>query len=156
MWAPILLAVGVAEFTAEYRVQRKLGVSVTLGAGKRTISTTMSSAEAKGTEIEGGAQIRYYAIGSFRHGMEVGVQALEEHVTFDEPLPAGIVGAAAGGFTVGGFLGYKIATRVGFTFEAQLGARYLVVDPAGVGAVGSIPAEDKWQPLLHLNVGWSF
>ena len=152
-WAPILLVVPLIELTAEYRVADKLGVSITVGAGKRTI--TSGSDEATGTEIEGGAQVRYYLIGDFDHGMEAGVQALEEHVTFEEPLPAGVVGVAAGGFTVGAFLGYKIATGIGFTFEAQLGARYLVVEPAvqGTGSFGDI---QKWQPLLHLNIGWSF
>lgn len=152
--APILLGLPLIELTAEYRVARKIGVSITVGAGKRSIEGSFG-AKANGTEIEAGAQFRYYAIGSFRHGMEVGVQLLEEYVKFDEPLPANIVGVAAGGFTAGGFLGYKIATGIGFTFEAQLGARYLVVEPTVQGS-GSFDGIEKWQPLLHLNVGWSF
>ena len=169
MWAPLRLIVPLVEFTAEYRVMNKLGVSVTLGAGKRTIaSPTSSFREVSGTEIEFGAQVRYYAIGNFRHGMEVGVEALEEYVKFDEPLPAGIVVVVAGGLTIGPFLGYKIATGAGFTFEAQLGARYLVVEPAAQGSASDYAIEDKWQlplalgpglirkQLLRLNVGWSF
>jgi hypothetical protein len=155
-WAPILLVAPVVELTAEYRVANKLGVSITVGAGKRTIEDEMFG-DATGTEIEGGAQVRYYLIGDFDHGMELGVQALEEYVKFDEPLPPNVIAVAAGGFTVGGFLGYKIATRVGFTFEAQLGARYLVVEPAVQGSsAASFGDIKKWQPLLHLNIGWSF
>jgi len=155
-WAPLLLVVPLIELTVEYRVANKLGVSVTVGAGRRTIEDEVYG-DAKGTELEGGAQVRYYLIGDFDQGMQLGVQALEEYVKFDEPLPANVVAIAAGGFTVGAFLGYKIATRVGFTFEAQLGARYLVIEPATQGASGaSFDGIDKWQPLLHLNIGWSF
>ena len=154
MWAPIRLAIPVFEVTGEYAINQKLGVSVELGGGQRSVS--LNADTAKGTEIEGGAQVRYYAIGSFRHGMEVGAEFLEEYVKFSEPLPGNIVGVAAGGATVGPFIGYKIATRVGFTFEAQLGARYLVVEPGITGQSSCVPAFDKWAPLLHLNIGWSF
>ena len=155
LFAPLRLIIPLVELTAEYRVADKLGVSITVGAGKRTIES--GGSEASGTEIEGGAQVRYYLIGDFDHGMEAGVEALEEYVKFDEPLPAGVIAVAAGGFTVGGFLGYKIATGVGFTFEAQLGARYLIIEPSVQGASGaSLEVTDKWLPLLHLNIGWSF
>lgn len=155
MWAPLRLVVPLVEFTAEYRVLDKLGVSLTVGAGKRTVES--SGDKASGTEIEGGAQVRYYVIGDFDHGMELGVEGLEEYVKFEEPLPAGVIAVAAGGFTVGPFVGYKVATSAGFTFEAQLGARYLVVEPAVQGASGaSFGDVDKWLPLLHLNIGWSF
>jgi hypothetical protein len=154
MWAPLRLVVPLVEFTAEYRVLDKLGVSLTVGGGRREISS--SSTTVSGREIEAGGQIRYYAIGSFDHGMEIGVDVLEENVKFDT-LPAGTA-AAAGGLTIGPFLGYKIATRFGFTFETQLGARYLVVEPAlqGDPAVTGSFTDSKWLPILHINFGWSF
>ncbi len=154
MWAPIRLVVPLAEVTGEYAVTQKLGISVELGGGKRSV--TSGSAEAKGTELEAGAQVRYYAIGSFRHGLELGAELLEEYVTFEQPLPASIAGVAAGGATLGAFAGYKIATAIGFTFEAQLGARYLVVEPGVTGLAQGTPNFDKVAPLLHLNIGWSF
>jgi len=153
MWAPIRLVIPVGEITVEYRALDKLGVSIELGGGKRTIST--GGADVTGTEIEGGAQVRYYVLGDFHKGVELGAEVLDEHVKFDEPLPAGVVGAAAGGVTVGPFVGYKIATHVGFTFEGQLGARYLAVDPPVTGQ-GSPMIGSRWLPLLHLNIGWSF
>ena len=155
MWAPLRLVVPLVELTGEYRVKDKLGVSVTVGFGNRTVESS-SGEEASGTEIEGGAQVRYYAIGDFDHGMEVGVEGLYEYVKFDEPLPATILAVSAGGFTVGPFLGYKIATGVGFTFEAQLGARYLAIEPTTQGMGTATITESKWLPLLHLNIGWSF
>lgn len=154
MWAPLRTIIPLLEFTFEYRVMPKLGISLTLGAGTRTLET--AGTEVSGREIEVGGQVRYYVLGDFRHGMQLGVEALEEYVKFDD-LPAG-VGAAAGGFTVGPFLGYKVATGLGFTFEAQLGARYVVIEPEAQGGVGSpgFSEEEKWLPLLHLNIGWSF
>ena len=155
MWAPIRLVVPLVEFTAEYRVQDKIGVSILAGAGKRTIESNM--AEVTGTEIEGGVQGRYYVLGDFTHGLQVGAEALYEHVAFEEPLPPGILAVAAGGLTIGPFVGYKVVTRIGFTFEGQLGARYVAVEPPVTGAAGSMPVLDsKWLPLLHLNVGWTF
>ena len=155
MWAPLRLVIPLAELTAEYRVLDKLGVSLTAGAGKRSLS--VNTMEVPGAELEAGGQVRYYFGGDFARGFELGGELLYERVHFDEPFPAGIVAAAAGGLTVGPFAGYKIATHIGFTFEAQLGARYLAVDPPIQGASGMmLPAIDRWLPLLHLNVGWSF
>ncbi|HSD87517.1 MAG TPA: hypothetical protein VLB44_08375, partial [Kofleriaceae bacterium] len=149
----IRLIIPVVEFTVEYRVMDQLGVSIELGGGKRTIST--GGTDVSGTELEGGAQVRYYLLGDFHKGLELGAEILDEHVKFDEPLPAGVAGAAAGGVTVGPFAGYKIATHAGFTFEAQLGARYLAVDPPVTGQ-GAPTIDSRWLPLLHLNIGWSF
>jgi len=155
MWAPIRLIAPLVELTAEYRVADKLGVMLELGGGQRTLTTGMT--DFTGREYEVGAQARYYVLGSFTHGMQLGAEVLDEYVTFQEPLPPGVVGAAAGGVTAGAFAGYKIATRVGFTFEAQLGARYLVVDPPVTGmGTPAIDSTQKWLPLLHLNVGWTF
>src|SRR2546427_181396 len=83
-----------------------------------------------------------------------GAEFLSEYVKFDEPLPANVVGIAAGGGTLGPFVGYKVASNIGFTFEAQLGGRYLVLAPP---ATGSGPAQNdigqRWEPLLHINIG---
>jgi hypothetical protein len=154
MVAPLRAIIPLGEITVEYAINQKLGASIELGAGQRSV--TAGSDTATGTEIEGGAQVRYYALGSFRHGMELGGEILEEYVKFQEPLPGNIVGAAAGGATLGAFVGYKIITHVGFTVEAQLGARYLIVDPQITGQATGVAAFDKWAPLLHINVGWSF
>jgi hypothetical protein len=68
-----------------------------------------------------------------------------------------VAAAAAGGLTTGAFAGYKIATGVGFTFEAQLGARYLLAQPPVTAGMGMpVTVEQRWLPLLHLNVGWTF
>jgi hypothetical protein len=154
MWAPLRLIVPLVEFTAEVRVRDHLGVSITAGAGKRSIES--GGTKVSGTELEGGAQVRYYILKAFS-GLHVGGEVLDEYVKFDEPLPMNIAAVAAGGVTVGPFAGYKLVTHAGFSFEAQLGARYLVVDPHVTGmATGAPPIDKRWMPLLHLNAGWSF
>ena len=85
MVAPLRAIIPLGEITVEYAISQKLGASIELGAGQRSV--TAGSDTATGTEIEGGAQIRYYALGSFRHGMELGGELLEEYVKFQEPLP---------------------------------------------------------------------
>ena len=155
MWAPIRAIIPLVELTAEYRIAPKIGASVTVGAGKRSMETSPGM-EMTGTEIEGGLQGRYYLLGDFSHGMELGAEFLYERVRFPEPLPAGVAGVAMGGGTLGAFVGYKVVTKIGFTFEAQAGARYLAMEPATQGMAGTAPIDSKWLPLLHLNVGWSF
>jgi hypothetical protein len=155
MWAPIRAIIPLVEVTAEYRAADKIGVMLELGGGRRTISNGMT--DITGTEYEAGAQARYYVFGSFTRGWQIGAEVLDEYVAFHEPLPPGVVAAAAGGVTAGAFGGYKIATRVGFTFEAQLGARYLVMDPHVTGTgMPTVDSSAKLLPLLHINVGWTF
>jgi len=155
MWAPLRAIFGLAEFTGEYRVHDKVGVSLMLGGGRRT-EEFENMVRMSGTELEGGLQGRYYLLGSFTHGMELGAELQEEYVKFDEPLPPNVAAVAAGGMTVGAFAGYKIATRIGFTFEGQLGARYLVMEPQAQGVGMPMITQSKWMPMLHLNAGWTF
>jgi hypothetical protein len=152
MWAPLRLIIPLVELTVEYRVRDQLGIVATIGAGRRTIE--IGGTQVAGTELEAGLQVRYYVLRAFS-GLHLGAEVLDEYVTFDEPLPPNVLGAAAGGVTAGAFVGYKVLTRIGFTFEAQLGARYLVIDPPATGmSPGRL--EERWLPLLHLNVGWTF
>lgn len=152
MWAPIRAIIPVAEFTGELRVHDRVGAVALLGGGRRTIES--GTTKVTGTELEFGAQGRFYLLAPFE-SLHVALEVLDEYVTFDEPLPAGVAGVAAGGVTAGALVGYKLVTGVGFTFEAQLGARYLIVEPTVTG-MGDPMIDGRWLPLLHLNVGWTF
>jgi hypothetical protein len=50
------------------------------------------------------------------------------------------------GARAGAFLGYKIATKIGFTAEAQIGPVY----------VRENADNSELQTLLNLKLGWSF
>ncbi len=134
--SPLLLFLPVAEVSGEFRITEKMGASAIVGIGG-PLGLLM---------LEFGAQYRYYLIGSFDHGMELGAQT--SVVLFPE--------LNAVGFAVSPFVGYKIATNVGFTFEAQVGPSFTVVGATatltGVNAV----ANGSIGLLLNLSVGWSF
>lgn len=65
----------------------------------------------------------YYVLGDFEHGMQLGAEAIYLYLDGDGTSSIQVSGA---GFALGPFVGYKTATNIGFTFDAQLGVEYLV------------------------------
>jgi hypothetical protein len=55
---------------------------------------------------------------------------------------------------LGPFVGYKLATNVGFTVEGNVGFQYM----ANLAPDEGDDDFDRWLlwPLFNLNVGWSF
>src|SRR6185369_10478727 len=66
--SPLHLTLPVLELTGEYRALDKLGVAVIAGVGRYTDNNLSAAA------YEAGAQVRYYVVGDFRHGMQVGAE----------------------------------------------------------------------------------
>lgn len=106
-----------------------------------------------------GAQAMIYPVGTFEHGMQLGVEAsyLQMWIRTSEgsigtsvarglgqPAPADRT-SSEGALMGAAVIGYKVATRAGFTFNPQL-------------AGGPVFAEGKvaFAPRLAINVGWSF
>ena len=145
--SPLHLVLPVVELTGEYRALDKLGVALIAGAGKYTSDSGNISAGV----FEVGGQLRYYVVGDFRHGVQLGAEVLYLHLTDDQ------VTATGEGVAMGPFAGYKIITSIGFTFEGQLGVEYVAARAeARNGAVTASDTNAAWIPLLNLNVGWSF
>lgn len=130
--SPIHLTIPVLELTGEARVHDRVGVAAVAGAGATTGVTVW----------ELGAQGRYYPVGDFDHGMQLGAEVLG--------VGGGDDGDTAVGAALGPFLGYKIAARFGLTFEGQLGVQYATVRANGGDSDAGV------APLLNLNLGWSF
>ena len=113
---------------------------------------------------EAGGQFDYYVLGDFDHGMQLGAQLLYQSASAEETEGTISAQANASGIRTGPFLGYKIITDVGFTFNAQLGAQISTASgeanasdsATGESATVSGEADSAWGPLLRLNVGWSF
>lgn len=103
------------------------------------------------TVWEAGAQLRWYALGSFRHGLQLGAELLYVHASGDLLLSDDE--ATASGAALGPFVGYKYAANFGLTVDVQAGAQYLAV--AGDDEMDE-DADSGVIPLLNLNVGWSF
>lgn len=147
-FSPIHLAFPMFEATGEARLGDKLGAALILAGG--TVGVTVNNVEQRGTAYEVGGQVRWYPVGSFIHGLQVGAELLYLHISLDDAYAGTVNGA---GLALGPFIGYKIATNVGFTFDAQLGFEWM----AARAESSSASAEAKSIiPLLNLNVGWSF
>ena len=144
--SPIHLFLPVVELTGEARVHDKIGVALVGGAGKYTDPNNSSLSA---SVWEAGGQVRAYVVGDFRHGMQLGGEVLYLH------LDSTTLAATGEGLAIGPFLGYKIATDVGFTFDAQLGFEH--ISSRAKSTTGPEMASGKsFIPLLNLNVGWSF
>ena len=110
--SPIHLILPVAELTGEFRIMDKLGVAAVLGFG------AMDASKTSFWVLELGGQVRWYPVGTFIHGMQLGFEAMYVEISGDNVEGSGASGVGQG-MAMGPFLGYKIATNVGFTFEIQ-------------------------------------
>src|SRR5262249_17728952 len=107
--SPLLMipanGVFLPEITGEYRLAAKWGVAGIVGLGVAQVEDSSAAV------YEIGAQGRYYLIGSFIHGLELGVHTEYVHVTAQINGLSGV----GDGAVFGPFVGYKIATNIGFT-----------------------------------------
>jgi hypothetical protein len=62
------------------------------------------------------------------------------------------------GVAMGPFIGYKLATRVGFTLDLEGGIAYVAATGTATSSNGA-SAQDHgstFAPLVNIHVGWSF
>ena len=136
------------ELTGELRLADRLSFAVILGGGRMKRQRTILP-ERSERLYAAGAQARYYVWGGFDHGLQVGAEAHYTGITGDW--------LKADGFVPGAFFGYKYTTRGGFTFDGQIGARRMqVADKSSLEARLRGDTKAGVEPLLNLNVGWSF
>lgn len=152
--SPIHLLLPVGEVTGEYRLSDRVGLAGILGVGQVTVEDTWGE-ETTFFTYELGASARYYVLGSFIHGMQVGLEALYAGVSGSKDDVSG----TGAGIAVGPFIGYKIAANVGFTFDAQLGTQYMMASAEASNnsnGTSDSASDSGWGVLLNLNLGWSF
>lgn len=152
--SPIHLAFPVVELTGEMAVSPKLGIAGIGGFGSITAENNLG--EKKSIPVlELGGQAAYYVVGSFRHGMQVGAEAMWLKVFIPEKEG---VSVSTNGLAIGPLLGYKWAARFGLTFLVQGGYQWLFAQAKGTDAAGNEieASQDSGIPLLNLNAGWSF
>ncbi len=155
--SPVHLVLPVFELMGEYRLQDKIGAAVIVGFGSIEIDPILGGPPTSFSIFEGGAQLQYYLLGNFDHGMQLGAEAVFVQVS-------GSVGTVTGlgqGLVAGPYIGYKVAADVGFTFNAQLGYQVGLISASAEdtsdGSSSSASGEESASgPLLNLNVGWSF
>lgn len=144
--SPLLLIVPMAELTAEFRVAHRIGVAAIAGIGSfRDMDTNTRI-----SLLEGGASARYYALGSFRSGLQLGAEAVYIHAATD----ATTVEVRAAGLALSPFIGGKWTHSSGFTLEGQLGASYMAAHAKA--ETGEMAERSAIGPMLNLQVGYSF
>lgn len=149
--SPIHLIGPIVELTGEARLHRHIGVALIGGYGALKVDGVAERFKV----WEVGGQFVGYPVGHFDHGMQVGLEVLYAGVSTNESSKVTV--ATATGLATGPFIGYKLATKVGFSFNVQGGVQYVFAraDASSGGATAS--AEQRSIiPLLNLNVGWSF
>lgn len=151
--SPVHLAVGpIGEVTVEKSFGPKIGAAVMIGVGQFTDSPAFG-AENTFRVFEAGLSGRYYALGSYRAGMQVGASI--EFVTLSgDNVNNSNVSAIGNGVSVSPFLGYKHTWAMGLTFDGQLGPSFLAVKAKADD--GSTAEESDVGVNLNLNLGWSF
>lgn len=162
--APVLLLLPMLEVTGEFKLSESFSVSAVAGYGRTSQDTTILNETTTDTfdVFTLGASARYYVAGTFESGMQLGVAA--EYIDIrpgqDVSLSALEINGVTGGLIAAPFVGYKIVANSGFTFDAQFGPSYLVVDTDPQGLKDSEVFEDredsKWELLINLQLGWSF
>jgi hypothetical protein len=150
--SPALLLAPVLQVTGELRLGTQAGVALIAGGG--WVSVTQSDgSKLRFNVLEFGGQLRYYATGNFRRGLQVGVEIL--YVNVDTKVE-GIAGVASG-LAIGPFFGWKMTTFAGFTLDLQGG---IAVETVGVrvsdSASTSTTTEIDFIPMANINLGWSF
>lgn len=143
-FSPIHLVLPVGELAVEVAVAPKIGVAVIGGVG--TVTPALSDESVFVYEV--GISPRYYVLGNFRQGLQLGLEAMYAHASADTQVMTTV---AAEGLAIGAYAGYKWVASMGLTLEAQLGGSYFALRGDGVDEEDS-----RFAVLLNLQVGWSF
>lgn len=145
-----LLPSPVVEVTGEWRLRDRIGLAVIAGAGRVDIDTSDGDDDSVAM-YEVGGQFIGYALGDFDHGLQIGGEVVYVHLATDADTET-LTGSAQG-LAVGPFVGYKLATDIGFSFNLQAGVQYVAAraEDDGGEAYGSAVI-----PLVNANLGWSF
>jgi hypothetical protein len=156
--SPIHLVLPVVELTGEYAVTPDFGISAIAGYGGISIEETSSNSAATRTVnipvLELGGQLNYYAVGNFRHGMQLGGELLWVKLSIPKDEE---VSGTANGVEVGPLIGYKWAASFGLTFLVQAGYEFVFFQAKTTDINGNEveSSADSGIPLLNLNIGWS-
>ena len=141
--------------SARKRVQPKLGVALVAGYG--TLNQASATVD-KVSILELGAQARYYLLGDFEHGLQVGAEVLYIAASASGSSGSTTATATGEGVSVGPFVGYKFVSSMGFTFDTQLGAARTGLGAKASASTGETASRSETSvgPLLNINLGWTF
>lgn len=154
--SPLHLISPIFEVTGEVRLADRFGLALIAGAGSMESEVTDAfggTATESFAVWEAGASARYYLLGDFDHGMQLGAELLYVNVDVDGETVSG----TGNGLAIGPFIGYKVSSGIGFTFDSQLGFQYLTSGAEAESGGETAESDDSAViPMLNLNVGWAF
>ena len=142
------------EVTVESAIDSTFGIALIGGYGEVTTAGRGVFDRESGL-YEIGVSSRYYMVGSFAHGMQLGFEStyLGGHAEQDNLSFA----LTPTGLTVGAFIGYKYLAPFGLTPDTQLGASEVFHGTdSTVPSAGRAFSESETRPLLNINFGRSF
>ncbi len=131
---------GVAEIAVEGKLGRRFGLAGIVGGGSSSVSKST-----RAPLLEAGISPRWYLVGHFDHGLQLGAEVMGAMSWNDSATAVSVAGIP--------YVGYKVTAPVGFTFETQLGCGYRLALAQGGGASAT---KSEVAPLLNLNFGWAF
>jgi hypothetical protein len=147
--SPVLLFLPLVELTGEYRISEHLGIAAIVGGGSVAVKDAAGNKLTSAAVIEIGASARYYVLGSFRKGVQLGAEVNYLHAGATN----GTTAVIADGLAIGPFVGGKWISSFGLTLDGQLGVQGIALR----GKSSSSTAKEKsYGPLLNLNIGYSF
>ena len=148
--SPLHVLVGVAEVAFEGRLARKFGLGGILGGGSLGPPPWAPQTSGRTPILEIGLSPRYYVIGTFDHGMQIGAEGM----VIAAWASSGSTSATAIGVGVAPYIGYKFTAPIGFVVEVQAGGGYTFA--VAQASSGSTAAAQGAYFLLNLNAGWAF
>lgn len=162
-FSPLHLIFPELKGMVEVKIDPKFSVAVLGGIGSIKVDSTVTgpygttSSSDRFTVWELGGQATYYPVGDFEHGMQLGAQVEYLKVALDNGANATVLGSGSG-VAMGPFIGYKLATRVGFTLDLQGGVAYVAAKADASSTDGSSAHKEGSSvvPLVNLHIGWSF
>jgi hypothetical protein len=141
----LLVPIGMMGY--ERRVKSWLGVSGLAGIGPLSVGPQAYP----GFQLAARAQ--FYPVGSFAHGMPISAEFMFAWGSGTSDGNRVSVRTINPGVSIG----YKLETRIGFTFDIHLGARF-VASRVGVrsGDIETAGYSNVAEPFFRLNAGYSF
>ena len=157
-FSPLHLILPVVEVQGEVKLHRQIGVALIGGYGSVKASSSIGGETPHFTVWEVGGQFVGYPVGHFDHGMQLGVEVLYAGVSTDSKSGSVSIAGGANGLAVGPVVGYKLATKVGFSFNVQGNTKYVAMRAEASSNTGQTASarDSAIIPVLNLNVGWSF
>ena len=152
----------------ERRLMKKLGVAAYGGAGRYNpiilnvagSDNPLASEDFRYNEL--GARLNFYAIGKFKHGLNLGLTVQSRGLSYETTLDSSTVSASVRSTVVGPHLGYKLMLKPGFTLGFLGGIGYhtsgdiKVTSGSDSGDLENPFADFPAMTFGTINAGWSF